>query len=378
MSNPHDSYRGMGDSWPRIAPCRLLLYCEDHAYPYHVHYTDEAVPAEAWYPIGLAWFDYDLDYIARIPESTLNQIRAGAFRILFYYHEGDNPAREQTRLDQLCELHGLDPDSYRFVSGNTAAAVVDRFVYFADHELFYWRNGVVWNGRDMPGATAHLEPRGRRFTLLSRVHKWWRATAVSVLERAGLLDQAYWSYGLDDCGDLPNNNPIILDRFPGQRDYMAQFLAGAPYRCDDLTAEQHNQHWILADHLYSDSYASVVLETLFDAEQSGGAFITEKTFKAIRNAHPFVIVGCVGTLAQLRRMGYRTFDQVLDTGYDSIPDNTERFEAVISSIRALANLPDPAAWYASCVEDIRHNQQLFVSSKWSRLSQLDQDLTCKK
>jgi hypothetical protein len=332
------------------------------------------VPAEAWYPIGLAWFDHDLDYIARIPPATLNQIRAGAFRILFYYHEGDNPAREQTRLDQLCELHGLDPDSYRFVSGNTAAAALDRFVYFADHELFYWRNGVVWNGRDMPGATAHLEPRGRRFTLLSRVHKWWRATVVTHLLHEGLLARAYWSYGTVDIGDLPGDNPIMTSPFPGLAEHMHEFLAEAPYRCDDLTEDQHNSHWILADHLYSDSHASIVLETLYDAEQSGGAFITEKTFKAILNAHPFVIFGCVGTLATLRRLGYRTFDGLIDTQYDAILNNTDRFKATVSALGKILAQEDLGAWYRACRADILHNQQLFASTKYPRLAQLDREL----
>jgi hypothetical protein len=57
MDNPHDSYHGMGDTWPYIAPCRLLLYCQDHQYPVNISYVDEPLPENAWYPIGLAWFD---------------------------------------------------------------------------------------------------------------------------------------------------------------------------------------------------------------------------------------------------------------------------------------------------------------------------------
>jgi len=373
MSNPHESYAGLGDSWPRIAPCRLLLYCEDHHYPYHVHYTDEPVPQGSLYPIGLAWFDHELDYIARIPESTLALIRAGHMRILFYYHEGDNPAREQLRLNELCSLHGLLPDSYRFVSGNTAADDLENFVYFADHELFYWRNGVEWNGTPQTWTPAHAEPRRCRFTVLSRIHKWWRATVMTHLQAQGLLTEAYWSYGTVDIGDLWQNNPIQISQFDGLEAGIHQFLAGAPYRCDDLTETEHNSHWIRADHLYRDSYASIVLETLYDAEQSGGAFITEKTFKAILNAHPFVIFGCVGTLATLQRLGYRTFDLAIDNDYDSIQDNTERFRATVAAVAAIAQ-QDPAAWYQRCREDIEHNQRLFVSSKWSRLAELDDRL----
>ena len=193
------------------------------------------------------------------------------------------------------------------------------------------------------------------------------------LQAQGLLTEAYWSYGTVDIGDLWQNNPIQISQFDGLEAGIQEFLAGAPYRCDDLTETEHNSHWIRADHLYRDSYASIVLETLYDAEQSGGAFITEKTFKAILNAHPFVIFGCSGTLATLRRLGYRTFDGLIDTGYDSIQDNTERFRATVAAVAAIAQ-QDPAAWYQRCREDIEHNQQLFIASKWSRLAALDDRL----
>jgi len=324
--------------------------------------------------VGLAWFDYDLDYFARIPEATLDLIRSGQIRVLFYYHEGDNPTREQHRLNHLCGLHGLDPACYRFVTGNTAVEDLANFVYFPDHELFYWRNGVEWNGQAQAYCSAHEEARTRSFTLLSRVHKWWRATVVTHLLHEGLLARAYWSYGTVDIGDLPGDNPIMTSPFPGLADHMHEFLAGAPYRCDDLTEAEHNSHWILADHLYSDSHASIVLETLYDAEQSGGAFITEKTFKAILNAHPFVIFGCVGTLATLRRLGYRTFDGLIDTQYDAILNNTDRFKATVSALGKILAQEDLGAWYRACRADILHNQQLFASTKYPRLAQLDREL----
>ena len=374
MDNPHDSYAGMGDSYPRIAPCRLLLYCADHSYPYQVSYMDQALPENALYPIGLAWFDYSIDYFGMIPADTLEYIKQGRLTVLFYYHEGDNPYRERDRLDTLCGQHNLPTTCYRFISGNTEADRIPRFVYFPDHELFYWRNGVVWNGNPMPGVEAHAQPRSRKFTLLSRIHKWWRATAVSYFHRAGLLDQAYWSYNNISQGDTANNNPIMLSRFSGLEEYLKEFLANSPYTCDDLSADEHNSHWILADYLYSDSYCSFILETLYDAEQSGGAFVTEKTFKAIRNAHPFIIFGCPNTLATLKRLGYRTFDQYIDNSYDSELDNTQRFAKIIATVEKLLSCGDLHLWYQACLPDILYNQQLFVASKHNRLAKLDQQL----
>jgi hypothetical protein len=111
------------------------------------------------------------------------------------------------------------------------------------------------------------------------------------------------------------------------------------------------------------------LETHFDADGSGGAFLTEKTFKCLKHGHPFVLFAPAGSLASLRSMGYRTFDHCIDNTYDSIQNNTDRYLAVMHTIRQLAQ-QDPNALYNTCVEDLQHNQALFLASKHNRLNSL--------
>ena len=120
---------------------------------------------------------------------------------------------------------------------------------------------------------------------------------------------------------------------------------------------------------YTDSYCNIVLETHFDADQSGGAFLTEKTFKAIKHGQPFVVVGCAGSLAALRKLGYRTFDHAIDNSYDAVIDNTQRWTAIKAAIIKLKS-QDLHAWFESCRNDIEHNQQLFCSTKADRLNTL--------
>jgi hypothetical protein len=112
-----------------------------------------------------------------------------------------------------------------------------------------------------------------------------------------------------------------------------------------------------------------VLETHFDADGSGGSFLTEKTFKCIKHGHPFVLFAPVGSLAALRDLGYRTFDSAMDNTYDTVTDNTQRYTSAMHTIQQLA-LQDPNTVYNSCVEDLEHNQQVFLASKWNRLNNL--------
>ena len=374
MDNPHESYHGMGDTWPRIAPCRLLLYCHDHDYPYTVSYTDEPIPDGAFYPVGLSWFDFELDYFGMIADHVLDLLRQGRLRVLFYYHEGDNPFKEQQRLNQLCDHHRLPADCYRFISGNTQARNILNFVYFPDHELFYWRNAVKWNGKSMPGCSYHDRARTRKFTALNRFHKWWRASIMADLHRNHLLDHSYWSYNMVDMGDRFEDNPLEIDSIPGLKPALENFIQNAPYHCDDLTAQEQNSHWTLIPEHYDDAYCHLILETLYDAEQSDGAFLTEKTFKPIRHAQPFVVFGAPNTLTTLRELGYRTFDHVLDNSYDLEFNNTQRYLKTFNLVQNLSqqNLLD---WYRSCQSDLLHNQQLFLGSKYSRLNTLSQQLS---
>jgi hypothetical protein len=213
-----------------------------------------------------------------------------------------------------------------------------------------------------------LNTRPHDFTLLSRTHKWWRATVVADLHRTGLLDSSQWSYNTVDIGDSEADNPIEIDSFDNLRADVYRFLAGAPYTCDNSTVDEHNDHHRTELSHYTNSYFNIVLETHFDADGSGGAFLTEKTFKPIKYAQPFLIVGAPGTLAALRCLGYRTFDHVLDNTYDTITDNTQRWAAVKSTIEQVKQ--DPQDIFAQCHDDVKHNQQLFLSSKYDRLNSL--------
>jgi hypothetical protein len=96
--------------------------------------------------------------------------------------------------------------------------------------------------------------------------------------------------------------------------------------------------------------------------------LTEKTFKPIKHGQMFFVAGPAGSLQALRDLGYRTFDHVLDTSYDQISNNTERWLRLCKAIKqAQFNI---AKCFAAAQEDIRYNQQLFQQPKTQRLNTL--------
>lgn len=368
------AWREFNDHYPYTVPAELINHCEQHGYAYTItataEYKNSTTSELHWYPVQWGWFSFDIDYVALLPADIKRILRNNThnLRILFYYHEGDDPANIKLRLDALCANNNITADCYRLVTGNTASDSITGCVHFCDHELLYYMRNKEITAKPVEFLKTGV-PMRSSFLLLSRTHKWWRAAVVTAMRRRGLLESAVWSYNTTvDIGDRIEDCPVQLDTLDLRSD-IDLFLSNGPYTCDNLDAATHNDHSVhLAEH-YDSTACSIILETHFDADGSNGAFLTEKTFKCIKHGHPFVLFAPPGSLASLRSMGYRTFDTVIDNSYDCITDNTERYLAVIRTVKQLA-LINPNHLYNACVEDLRHNQALFLASKWSRLNTL--------
>ena len=111
----------------------------------------------------------------------------------------------------------------------------------------------------------------------------------------------------------------------------------------------------IQDKVFLDSWVSVVSEASFaDSDQT--IFLSEKIFKSIVCQHPFIIMGNRGSLAHLRKMGYKTFEGFIDESYDSLP-TFERYDAIIESIKKIIAIKDKAAWYESMRSILIHNYE---------------------
>lgn len=352
-----EQWRQFTQHWPNTIPADLFDYCRQHGVDINLH-LPETAPDGSFYVIALGFFNFRIDYLALLTPAIAAGIRSGKWQILFYYHEGDNPHKIKLRLDKLCAEHDLPVSCYRFVSGNASARHIPGFAYFPDHELLYW-----WRNRDQQPCAITKEPKSKQFTLLSRTHKWWRATVLADLHADGLLENSLWSYHLVDIGDRYEDNPIqfYTDDLEQQ---VVDFVDHAPYSCDTLTTtEQNDHHRLVAEHFQTNCH--IILETHFDAD-GAGAFLTEKTFKVLKHGQPFIIVGPAGSILRLNLLGYRTFNHLIDHSYDSIQDNTLRWQAVKAEIARLSTITD----WSSCYHDAAYNQGLFRSSKAARLNTL--------
>jgi hypothetical protein len=144
------------------------------------------------------------------------------------------------------------------------------------------------------------------------------------LEKNKLVDRSYISFAKIDVENpsksLENslNYEHIFDSNANLRlnfDTLNAFSSRLPLvldgeteinkMCEDLDNETRPY--------YQNSLISIVSETNFALPE---LTLTEKSFKPIKEKHPFIIVGVTGALKAMREMGFKTFGDFWDESYD--------------------------------------------------------------
>ena len=113
---------------------------------------------------------------------------------------------------------------------------------------------------------------------------------------------------------------------------------------------------------YQNTYFSVITETHGETKLFP-KFLSEKTFKAISQKHPFLIVSTTGVLQMLRQLGYKTFDGLIDESYDNIEDDSERIIKIADEIERLCNLNETELeeFKRKALDIVEYNYNLLMS-----------------
>jgi len=366
-----ESWRKFSVTSPFSEPPNFLEYMNHHKLDYEIVDLDEA-DNETYYFVAISFFDFSIDWFSLMNDLLISKLKANDIKVLFYYWEADNPYRIDEHLSKQCEQHNIPREQILFVSGNSEALKIPYFFYVVEDELLY-----QFRNKDVDAVEYHERDRDKKYTALVRMHKYWRANIMSTLWQQRLDTQGYFAYGDQiNADETEDDNPIEVDNFFGLRQRTRSFLNTLPFKADDFDSDEQNDHTILYKPHFENSYLNVVIESHMDVDQSGGILITEKTFKPIKHAQMFIIFGTKGSLQQLRDLGYRVFDDVLDNSYDEIENTTERYDATMKMLTNLLENSNQSLkkLYIKCKDDIIHNQKLFLSSKANRIEKLIEDI----
>lgn len=187
-------------------------------------------------------------------------------------------------------------------------ARVKRFMDWFETSTYFYRHWLP----EILGRLRPYETKYREFDILLGRKKLHRDELYkSAGERPGLSILTYF----DDHGTILNDDPekwiwehtgVKIDRKPEWTvDRVSYF--GHP-----MSLSQ-----IIPICIYNLTAYTAVAESCYDDRFS---FYTEKTSKPIIARRLFVMFAGRNYLANLRRLGFRTFDGIVDEGYDTEPD----------------------------------------------------------
>ena len=104
---------------------------------------------------------------------------------------------------------------------------------------------------------------------------------------------------------------------------------------------------------YIDTYFSLVTETVFEYPYS---FRTEKIAKVLAIGHPFIVAANVGFYRDLRNLGFRTFNSIIDESFDLVENHQDRMDCIYNIVQDLCQ-QDLASFLTECKDICKYNQQ---------------------
>lgn len=161
--------------------------------------------------------------------------------------------------------------------------------------------------------------------------------------------------------DLLNNSEFIqettgVEYYPEQ--LYTHSVDSIRYHGREMTLSQ-----VVPIDIYNQTAYSIVAETNWFNEFN---FYTEKIVKPMLARRLFIVFAGKNYLANLRSLGFRTFDGIIDEGYDNEADHTTRWRMAADQMRALANKPQEIV--LDMIKPIaEHNHRLITDVNWYSL-----------
>lgn len=177
------------------------------------------------------------------------------------------------------------------------------------------------------------------FLCWNRRFRKHRITLCLAMEKSKLIEKSYISLARKDTEFDKDITEFIHD-IPPEMNIDENTKNELIKRLPLILDEESNISEMCTDTLYktrpfyADSLVSIVTETNFDLPILTS---TEKTFKPMREKHPFILVASSGALKALKSIGFKTFDKFWDESYDDITNHNQRMHKIIEVLNYIGS-----------------------------------------
>jgi hypothetical protein len=319
------------------------------------------------------------DLFSKLSEKYLNDIRnKKAFLLFDSSHEGYFKYFIFDYFHSKCLEYRISPTQIIYVSGNSI--IEDKLVNWAktnsvkeliqvipySHFEFdiseVVRNRTELNLKKIPNFQDQFDYKIKNFdnikifNFLNKKPRGHRIWFYHKLKEYDLL-----KHGLISMNPVDSKSKIIIDSSflsKGQIEWVNKDLPTYAYGISNEIEPFKFYMDNLNERATLDSWFSIVSETHYEDKQET-VFLSEKVFKPIACQHPFVVLGNKGSLKELKKLGYKTFHDLIDESYDNL-DSNDRFHAISVIINSLKSNPDKLQWFEWLRPTLEYNSKLLL------------------
>lgn len=336
--------------WPYVSPYfyNIIDYKNNHDFEITTAFS---LSTNDYFLYETQWNTYQLvdKMISCMPQPVIDGIRYGNGYLLIndsvdaiFYHMMDTLV---AKLDE----YEIPRQKIIYLTGSIDIDDVDN--YWGINLLKPdWNEIVVGHATEnFVNQTTKNYSKLNKFLSLNRMWHHHRVHLLYKLYKNNLLEHFDISFRKTELNTGKSYYDKLLDVAPGF--FPEEELIGLeedarsidallPMVVDDpKTKNMHESHIYELEH--TRYYFNVVPETNFYNWKNStftGVHASEKIFKPILYKTPFIVIGPAGLLKALRKKGYKTFNEIIDEGYDDIIDDQKRFSAIIKLIKQLSEM----------------------------------------
>ena len=286
-------------------------------------------------------------------------------------------------IDKLCEKYKFEKNSVITITSNMIAGdrynelvtnniISDSFVVYP---YSYFGNSIWFHhGQKLNTYTKHSMQEVFNSCLqlnknVKKIRHFLNFNRVPKLHRIALFgefksNEKLKNTSITTLGRVDNNNPLeyynlmhsfIDNDYTHSKDRILSFYRNynsTKHSIYDESDLENNKASVFNKVAHTESFLNIVSESLID---NTSVFFSEKIYKPIFAAQPFIIFGNPNSIKMLQKMGFKTFSKWWDESYDEELNSSKRLEKIVNILEEISN------WsFDKCFDVIQEMEEILV------------------
>jgi len=325
-------------------------------------------------------FDENIDYIKSVFELVKGKPN---IKLSFSsFHEGGTPNQFIEKLIQLKNRVGLENHQVCIITNNANVVVYNKMIdviykpyllgFLADHYKDILHTPIEHNNTiiGLLSTDEYISSEKKKFFLSynKNTTKSFRIQLLLWLMKTGMIDDSYVSILIKndnfDRNRLRSDKDELYDLIAWFNQFEKRGFNVLDWNYPEVNNDVFSSLKYTTKSHYSDTVFNIITETTCDANSLN---LTEKSFKAIANCHPYLVIGDVNTHKHIKELGFELYEDLIDYSFDSIDDSEIRLNSALKEVKRIYNIGETGIleWYKKNVDKIENNKSKFFEYKFS-------------